>query len=64
MRANQALRIDKESCVKCGGCISAYPNIFEFDQNGDVRIKNEAVVEVEKVPEIKSMCPVGAIIEN
>ncbi len=64
MQARKILKINHDTCLKCGGCVAAYPDIFEFDENQKVLIKENAQVNPEDLSKIKEICPVEAIIEN
>jgi ferredoxin len=64
MKAVEILKIKQDLCLKCGGCISVYPKTFEFDENGEVRIKENSEIEASDIPDMKSVCPVGAIVEK
>ncbi len=64
MQADKILKINHDICLKCGGCIAAYPDIFEFDENQKVLIKKKAQVNPEDLPKVKEICPVAAIIDN
>ena len=57
------LRINQETCLKCGGCIAAYPDVFEFDSKGDVVVKENAKIDEKEVENMKNICPVASIIE-
>jgi len=56
------LKIEDSACVKCGACITSYPDIFRFNENGDVEIFN--AVKPENISAVKESCPVGAIVDN
>lgn len=64
MKAVEILKIKQELCLKCGGCISVYPETFEFDEDGEVRIKESSEIDVGDIPGMKSVCPVSAIVEK
>ncbi len=57
------LKINQETCLKCGGCVAAYPDVFEFNENGDVIVKTNAKIDEKEVEDMKNLCPVDAIIE-
>jgi pyruvate formate lyase activating enzyme len=51
------MRIDKEKCIKCGGCVSVCPL-------GALELKDELIVDKEKCQKCgicEKFCPVGAI---
>jgi ferredoxin len=64
MKAQETLKINHEICLKCGGCVAAYPAIFEFDENQKILIKEDVEIKPEDLPKIKGICPVSAIIEK
>jgi ferredoxin len=37
------------------------PTVFELDENGKSRVKNENGAPIEKIKEVASMCPAKAI---
>jgi len=53
------LKVNKDTCIGCGACVGAFPELFVFDNDG----KAECVKEVENAEEVKANCPVGAISE-
>ena len=62
-KANKLLKIDQNLCLKCGGCVAAYPDIFEADEEGNIKVKENAEIDVNKIPDIKGVCPVSAILD-
>jgi ferredoxin len=64
MKAQEILKINHEICLKCGGCVAAYSDIFEFDENQKILIKENVEINTKDLPEIKGICPVAAIIEK
>ncbi len=55
--AEKGVFIEEKYCKKCGRCVLAYPEIFYFDKNFKVKIKNEKNIDGE----ITKICPHGAI---
>ncbi len=53
------LKVNKELCIGCGACVTAFPDAFVFDNDG----KGECVKEVANPDEVKSTCPVTAIAD-
>jgi len=53
--------IDQKLCIGCGLCASMLPAVFELDENGKSRVKNENGAPIEKIKEVASMCPAKAI---
>lgn len=64
MKAKEILEIEHDNCLKCGGCIAMYPEVFELDENQKVLIKEEAEVNEEDIVKIKGVCPVGVIVDR
>jgi ferredoxin len=60
------LKIDNERCLRCGMCAASFPEVFDFDDEGNIKVTNENINE-ENIEEIKNFkenaCPVGAIEE-
>jgi ferredoxin len=55
------INIDKEKCVGCGLCMSLCPEVFDFDEDGKAKVK-----ENKNLPEVKEaieQCPERAISE-
>lgn len=55
--------VDKDTCVGCGACVSAYPEIFSFNDDGKAFAADKDISEVLTVSpeECKEICPVSAI---
>lgn len=53
------IKVDQDLCVGCGGCVSACPQVFAFNENG----KSEAISQelIDCVRQAVEICPVGAI---
>lgn len=55
--------VDQDTCISCGMCVSAYNQVYEFNEDG----KAEAIVDVvppeleEDSRQAAQNCPVGAI---
>lgn len=60
------LRVNKEKCIGCGLCVNLCPAVFELEDNGKSKVKDNADLEQNKecVKEAKESCPVGAIEEK
>ena len=57
--------VDEDTCVGCGLCVTAAPDVFEIDNEG----KSHAVADTtsgnrQSVLEAIEGCPVGAIREE
>ncbi len=55
------IKIDKEKCLKCGTCVSLYPEYFRFDDEGNVEIIDAGNVPEDIIRQALSTCPVEAI---
>lgn len=54
------VKVNAESCIGCGLCISSAPDVFAFTDDG----KSEVVSEVKDeaaMEEVIASCPVAAI---
>lgn len=62
----EKITINNEKCLRCGMCTSNCSDVFEFNDNGDIEVKNENINEETKndVKEAMDNCPVEAIEEN
>lgn len=34
------IKIDQDTCIGCGSCVSVCPEVFELDENGKAFLKN------------------------
>jgi len=57
-----AIKIDKEKCIGCGLCASIAPEVFDIDDNGKAKIKNQKG-DKKKIKDAIDSCPVEAISE-
>ena len=60
------IEVNKEKCLGCGMCVGINSDVFEFDDDGLAKAKNENINEENEddVKEAKNSCPVGAIEEK
>ena len=58
-------KIDQDKCLRCGMCTGIAMDIFEFDDEGNIKVDNEKINDENKdsVEDAKNSCPVGAIEE-
>jgi ferredoxin len=56
-----ALTIDKKKCIGCGSCVALCPKVFELDNDGKAKVKNEKGDSKENIQRAIDACPVGAI---
>lgn len=55
------VNVDEEKCIGCGACESLAEDYFEVDQKSNVKKKDVAKEDEDKVKDAKDMCPVDAI---
>ena len=53
------VKINKETCIGCGACVSTCPEVFEMGDDGKAKIK--AQKDIPCVKEAMENCPVNAI---
>lgn len=60
------IKIDNDRCLRCGMCAATEPDVFEFNDDGDIEVKEENITEENKeiVEQAINSCPVGAIEEE
>lgn len=58
---DKKLVVNKEKCIGCGLCVSIAGGVFEFDEDGKARVKNEISEEEKAIQEAVDSCPVEAI---
>ena len=58
-------KVNQDKCLRCGMCTGIAMDIFEFDDDGNIKVENEKINEENKedVEAAKNNCPVGAIEE-
>lgn len=59
------LKVNKEKCIGCGLCVSLCPEVFELEENGKSKLKNNADLKKNRdcIKGAKESCPIGAIEE-
>ena len=58
----KTIKIDKDSCIGCGGCEAIAPDYFEVASDGKAIVKKEYnAEEADLIQEAADGCPVGAI---
>lgn len=59
-------KVDQDKCLRCGMCTGIATDLFEFDDEGNIKVNNEQINEenIEEAKEAKKSCPVGAISED
>ena len=60
------LEVNQDKCLRCGMCTGIAIDVFEFDDDGNIKVNNENINEENKsdVESAKDNCPVGAIEEK
>jgi ferredoxin len=53
------VKVDKETCIGCGLCVSICEEVFEMTSDGKAKVKNDK--ELPCVKEAIENCPVEAI---
>lgn len=56
-------KIDKDLCISCGVCNAICPNVFDWDDDGKMKVIADPVPaeDEEAAVEAESSCPTGAI---
>ncbi|MBQ3474854.1 MAG: ferredoxin [Bacilli bacterium] len=59
-------KVDQDKCLRCGMCTGTAMDIFEFDDEGNIKVNNEQINDenIDEVNEAMNNCPVGAISEE
>ena len=57
------IKVDQDKCLRCGMCTGIAMDIFEFDDEGNIKVANDKINDEnkEEVKEAMNSCPVGAI---
>ncbi len=53
------VKVNDESCIGCGLCVSIMPDVFKFTDDG--KATADAEIEESALEEAVALCPVGAI---
>ena len=55
--------VDQDICIGCGACVSTYPKIFSFNEDGKATATDKDISEIfTDFPEdCAEICPVSAI---
>ena len=54
-------KVDNEKCLRCGMCTGICPDVFQFDDEGNIKVNNEKIDNIDEVMEVVNSCPVTAI---
>lgn len=55
------LKVDKEKCISCGACISAYEQLFKFADDGKAEVIESGECEDCSISDVIGVCPHDAI---
>ena len=60
---NLKVKVNKDACIGCGACAAICPDVFEIDDDGLSKAKEETVKEENKdeVQDAADSCPTAAI---
>ena len=59
------IKIDQDKCLRCGMCTGIAMDVFEFNDEGDIKVNEELVQEnIDSVEEAINSCPVSAISKD
>ena len=53
-------KVDQDKCLRCGMCTGTAMDIFEFDDEGNIKVNNEQINDenIDEVNEAMNNCPV------
>ena len=56
-------KVDQDKCLRCGMCTGICPDVFSFDDEGNIKVNNDIINDenINSVNEAKDSCPVSAI---
>ena len=56
-------KVDQDKCLRCGMCTGICPDVFSFDDEGNIKVNNEIIDEgnTDSVNDAMNSCPVTAI---
>jgi len=56
-------KVDNDKCLRCGMCTGICPDVFSFDDEGNIKVNNDIISgdNIDSVKEAESSCPVSAI---
>lgn len=59
-------KVDNDKCLRCGMCTGICPDVFSFDDEGNIKVNNEIIDEENTggVNEAMNSCPVAAISQE
>ena len=57
------VKVDENTCIGCGSCVSICPDVFDFNDDGISKVKVDKIDDKNKseVEDAIASCPVGAI---
>lgn len=54
-------KVDTDTCIGCGACVSVCPEVFEIGDDGKSHVKDPDGCSEEDLKQARDMCPVNAI---
>ena len=59
-------KVDQDKCLRCGMCTGICPDVFNFDDEGNIKVINDNINEdnIGEAKEAMNSCPVSAISEE
>lgn len=60
----KTLKIDENTCIGCGLCVTLAPKTFRMDEDNKAEVINQAGDPEEKIQEAIDSCPVTAITQS
>ena len=60
------INIDQDKCLRCGMCTGIAMDVFDFDDEGNIKVNEEKITEEnsDSVNDAVNSCPVGAITKE
>lgn len=55
------VKVDRETCIGCGVCVSLCPTVFALDEEGKSKVIKQPEEGECDIDAAASSCPVGAI---
>ena len=59
-------KVIHEACIGCGSCVSISPEVFEFDDEGYAKVKENVQLTdelIEHTTDAMNSCPTNAIVK-
>lgn len=56
------IEVNQDKCLRCGMCTGISTDVFDFDDDGNIKVNEELIEEnKDSVEDAINSCPVGAI---